>query len=265
MSLSLNSLSEYSQTDGTFFHSATLVNGGWQEVNDTRYNATRSFVYAASLGFSNGAGNLTLSGTVELQFFVFDQDALLSVGPGLLPFTVSPSLAKFSLKVTDWPWEGREDHALEVRMDITPEYNRSERFDSSPQAGLTTFKLFGQYPLNPDTITQIRVVEAVEIDGVVLDQGGVDYRIDRGQLLMQFDHFTSYFLYDPDVGVLLGASGGEQDSVSDNTALIVSLSVILPVAAIVVILVGAAVLVAYLKREKLRASTSAIDIGEEHM
>jgi hypothetical protein len=53
--------------------------------------------------------------------------------------------------------------------------------------------------------------------------------------------------------------------VSDNTALIVSLSVILPVAAIVVILVGAAVLVAYLKREKLRASTSAIDIGEEHM
>ncbi len=166
-------------------------------MTDTRYNATLSFVYAASLGFSNGEGNLTLSGAVELQFFLFDQDALLSVGPGLLPFTVSPSLAKFSLKVTDWPWEGREDHALEVRMDIRPDYNRSERFDSSPQAGLTTFKLFGQYPLNPDTITQIRVVEAVEIDGVVLDQGGVEYRIDRGQLLLQFDHFTSSLLYDP--------------------------------------------------------------------
>ena len=64
--------------------------------------------------------------------------------------------------------------------------------------------------------------------------------------------------------MLVGASGGDQQD-SDNTALIVALSVILPVAAIVVILVGAAVLVAYLKREKFRPSTSAIDIGEEHM
>jgi hypothetical protein len=69
--------------------------------------------------------------------------------------------------------------------------------------------------------------------------------------------------------VLLGQGkkgDGGGDGVGDNTALIVSLAVILPIAALVVVGAAVAVLVTYrLKRGRFHTSTSAIDIGEEHM
>jgi hypothetical protein len=175
-------------------------------VTDTRYNATTSYLYSAMLGIRGATEDNTTSATVEMQFFVFDKATEVSVGAGLLPFTVTPALAKFSLRVTDWPWIGKEeDHGLEVRMNISPEFNESQRFDATPQEGITTFKLIGQHPHNPEAITQIRLVEAVEIDGVVQPTGAVNYTITdgRAQLVMRFSHFGSYMLYDPGTTISL--------------------------------------------------------------
>jgi hypothetical protein len=180
----------------------TIVNneraGTWTQVSDTKYNASQSFLFTAQLSFfTNDFHNESaLRGAFEMQFYLFDEDTEVTVGAGLLPFTVTPALAKFSLKVTDWPWDGKEDRGLEVRMDIAPNFNDSVRFNNTPQAGLTTFRLLGQH-VNPKAVTQLRLVDAVELDGVVVPQDGVQFMIDRQQLIMRFGHFSSSLLYDP--------------------------------------------------------------------
>lgn len=266
------------------------IQGGWKEVTDTQYNASQSFVYSCpmTVGYYDGTPTV-VQGTVELQFFLFETDTQVSVGAGLLPFTVTPDLSKFSLRVTDYPWQGREDRQLEVRMSFSPALNRSTRSDNTPQEGITTFKLFGQQKAYPDKFTQVRLVEAVEIDGVLQTEGGVSYKMEdsRSRLVMVFSHFTSELLYDPgklfflrlvefsfvvltspsiDMGVLLGEDEKGGGS-SDNTALIVCLAVILPVAAGIVILAGAAILVGYFMHKKRFPSPSlgGVELSEDHL
>jgi hypothetical protein len=136
---------------------------------------------------------------VELQFYLFNQTTNITVGEVF--FDAVPSLAKFCVRLFDWPWTSGGDYdnkSIEMRMKLTPSFTAATRLDDTPRKGITTFVLSGQALGSTDAQTQLRLVDSIELDGVDYE-GGVRFHMDAltSELVLEFDHFNSTLVYDP--------------------------------------------------------------------
>ena len=154
---------------------------------------------------------------IELQFFTFAKNSNISLDIGnstgslgnLLSYTISPSFAKFTLRLFHWPWLDNvtDDHRLEVGLDFSPAV---ASFVRQPASGaLTTFELRGQETGadGREYSTQVRLLHAVSLDNVLVlanDSSGrapVEFALDvaRSQLVLSFARFNTSLDYDPGI------------------------------------------------------------------
>ncbi|ELR14096.1 uncharacterized protein ACA1_367290 [Acanthamoeba castellanii str. Neff] len=231
--------------DGATVRLGTTVSGSWKPVVDSELGASSSYLFTGGLDTFDAAGDpiatSNSSGSrVELQFYLFDTKTNISVGD--LAFDALPSFAKFSIRLFDWQWASPADR-IELRMKINPSFINFTRQPNTPQAGVTTFILTGQYAAEQDTKTQLRLIDAIELDGRQVGSGVLfDLDAATSELVLRFDYFNSTLVYDPDLGVLFGSPArGEGSSGSDSMPLIIAVSVAVPVA--IVLVIGAAVLI----------------------
>jgi hypothetical protein len=83
-------------------------------------------------------------------------------------------------------------------MKINPSFINFTRQPNTPQAGVTTFILTGQYAAEQDTKTQLRLIDAIELDGRQVGSGVLfDLDAATSELVLRFDYFNSTLVYDP--------------------------------------------------------------------
>jgi hypothetical protein len=153
---------------------------------------------------------------IELQFFTFAKNSNISLDIGnstgslgnLLSYTISPSFAKFTLRLFHWPWldNSTDGHRLEVGLDFSPAV---ASFVRQPAGALTTFELRGQETGadGREYSTQVRLLQAVSLDNVLVlanDSSGrapVEFALDvaRSQLVLSFARFNTSLDYDPGI------------------------------------------------------------------
>jgi hypothetical protein len=231
-----------------------LRSGSWKQVVDTELGASSSYLFTSALEMYDGMGDPIASNgsQVELQFYLFDSATNISLGD--LNFDVLPSLAKFSIRLFSWPWASPSD-SIEMRMKINPSFLNFTRQPNTPKAGVTTFVLEGPQSAAQNTKTQLRLVDTVEVDGVQVNSGGVQFDMDptTSELVLSFGFFNSSLVYDPDLGVLFGTSGkGGSGGGGDNMGLIVAVAVVVPVAVAVVVTSAVVIVIVAHRKRKAR-------------
>jgi hypothetical protein len=224
-------------------------------VVDTELGASSSYLFSSVLEIYDSAGDpIENNGSqVELQFYLFDSKTNISLGD--LDFDVLPSLAKFSIRLFSWPWASPSD-SIEMRMKINPSFLNFTRQLNTPKAGVTTFVLEGPQSAAQNTKTQLRLVDTVELDGVQVNSGGVQFDMDpaTSELVLRFRFFNSSLVYDPDLGVLFGSpgKGGDGSGGSDNMPLIVAVAIVVPLAVVVVVTSAVVIVIVAHRKRKAR-------------
>lgn len=134
---------------------------------------------------------------MELQFYLFEGTTNVSVGD--LAFDVLPSQAKFSIGLFSWPWMSIGGNKVEVRLKINPAFKSFERRNNTPTVGVTSFIMSGQYANEPETRSQLVLVDAVTIDDMVEASGRVEYNLEvsTSELVVRFSYFNRSLVYDP--------------------------------------------------------------------
>lgn len=141
---------------------------------------------------------------------LFDKEANISLGD-LVTFDVLPSLAKFAINVSSWPWastsSSMDNRKLEMRFNIRPPFSSFERRTDDPVPGLTTFIL--RRDENGDEETRLRMVDVVELDGELVrfvdnnnkteNDAAVEFDLDvtSSELVVRFGYFERSLFYDP--------------------------------------------------------------------
>lgn len=147
---------------------------------------------------------------VGIQFYLFDQETNITLGD--LTFGALPSLAKFALNISSWPWmnvdevTGRSDGFLEMRLAIRPSFSSVERLASaSNSSGLTTFILRQSEDDPTLDATRLRLINAVTMDDELVyfdpsaERQGVEFEVDASssELVLRFAFFNRTLFYDP--------------------------------------------------------------------
>jgi hypothetical protein len=180
--------------------------------------------------------------------FSFDQYvAVADVTAGGVNFTLTPAMAKLTVAIAGWPWNATADPntKMELRVNVGPEWTTSSSAADTPQANMTTHTLAGQD--DGQVTTTVRALSVVELDGEVVPISQFVDDAARQLVFVVPRPFASTLVYDPDFSVVLDVTKGGGDD--DNLALIIGVSVAIPVAVVIVlaVIVGA-VVVAYMRR-----------------
>lgn len=176
--------------------------GTWQVITNPTINATLSYLYTGLLTSANEK-ELFSNTQLELQFDLFSTPSSYAIpGPQSTETVVDllPSMTKFSLRLKAWPWAATTNN-LEVRIRILPTITALTR---SSSAKVSSF-LLGNQDSDVHGTIQLRLIDSVELDGVEVNSGGVEYDIDmqRSELVLKFSYFNDTLYYDPGTMLLV--------------------------------------------------------------
>ena len=170
-------------------------------------------------------------------------------------FTAQPSSLKMSITLNGWNFSSSNNHLVALfSLGSTPPPPITSMITSS-SSDTETVTL-----LSSETLTTIRLLKYATVDGIDDVSVGItpsnDNALGTAQLSLQFPHFGSTLLYDPDFSVLVSPNEGGGDGQPNLLGLIalVAVPVTIVVAICTVLVVVAA---AFLMRRQRRRRINA--------
>lgn len=169
-----------------------ITAGTWVEAPVRGGGTLTSFLYTCKLDVRGNDNSSTPQ--LELQYYLFKNTTSITLENGF-SFDIFPFSAKFTIKITGWPWMSSENK-LVMRFRLRPSVSRVDAVSSQP--GLQAFDLISS---NNRDIVRVRLLEAIEIDGALIDSGSVSFDIDENnsELVVRFAYFNESLIYDPGI------------------------------------------------------------------
>ena len=189
--------------------------------------------------------------TITFDVSLFRSEAKLEDIVGNVSFTIHPDTFKWSILLDSWPFWGDqvERHTLELKVTL-----KSEDGDISekqlPAVAVQESEHLSRYMLGTThTDITVRVLDIAEVDG---EPAAVTHSLDIGTggdvqgLKIVFPKFDQQIAFDPDVSILLGKQGDDDECGRDSTNAAVYMalaSVLIPACILLALVILAAAVI----------------------
>ncbi|ELR21814.1 regulator of chromosome condensation (RCC1) repeat domain containing protein [Acanthamoeba castellanii str. Neff] len=195
--------------------------------------------------------------TVRYSFFSYNRSLDVAVGDNFtLPMT--PSFLKFSLVITTWPWLA-PNNSLRVTLKVTPAFTSERTVVNYPKDDMTSLLLSSA---GSASSVLVRVINFGLAGSDGRERVGVETHanVTSSSLIFAINNFADDLAYDPDLSVLVGrreeSGGGGTD-----LALIVAVSVAVPLAVlfVVAVIVASLIIIRYRQQRRQRSIAGLVN------
>lgn len=194
--------------------------------------------------------------TVRYSFFSYNRSLDVAVGDNFtLPMT--PSFLKFSLVITTWPWLA-PNNSLRVTLKVAPAFTSERTVVNYPKDDMTSLLLSSA---SSASSVLVRVINFGLAGADGRERVGVETsaNVTSSSLVFAVDHFADDLAYDPDLSVLVGRRG-EDGGGGTDLALIVAVSVAVPLAVLFVLaVIVASLLIIRYRKNRQRSALGGVN------